>query len=57
METHGGSSGGGGASLTISTLRPCTPEVAIWYETSSVICLRSKDEDRTLFDEESLTYI
>jgi hypothetical protein len=34
--THGGSSGGGGASLTISTRRPGTPIVAIWYESSPV---------------------
>jgi hypothetical protein len=36
--THGGSSGGGGASLTISTRRPGTPMVAIWYESSPVSC-------------------
>jgi hypothetical protein len=34
--THGGSSGGGGASLTISTRRPGTPILAIWYESSPV---------------------
>jgi hypothetical protein len=34
-DTHGGSSGGGGESLTISTLMPCTPLAAIAYESSS----------------------
>src|SRR5262245_48705584 len=43
QKTHGGSFGGGGASLTISTLKPCTPVVAIWYEVSSVILMWSQD--------------
>lgn len=40
--THSGSSSGGGPSLTISTRKPWTPMVAIWYESSLVSCEECK---------------